>query len=248
MDKKEAIVLLIASVREIPSLKNLDYGNEKYELWFDGVKHIIKSGLSEDDFTTFITTNVPVTVIDFLTPAEVLQDSYVERLGAYEVNLKKIVQKYEIIGFGEEPARKIEPKDKVELPIYLFDKMQLHPKVVEASRELFIDGHYRDAIYRAFVEVNNSVKLKAKSAGQLDGKRLMSTVFSPENPIIRLNPLETQTDKDEQEGFMFLFMGAMQGIRNPKAHENLIQNNPHIALKLIGFASLLIETISFWEA
>jgi uncharacterized protein (TIGR02391 family) len=138
------------------------------------------------------------------------------------------------------------PRDTAELANFLFDKMQFHPEVVKASRELFKDGHYRDAIYRAFVEVINFVKRKAKS--QLDGKKLMSTVFSPDNPIIRLNPLETQTDKDEQEGFMYLFMGAVQGIRNPKAHENIIQNNPYIALQLIGFANLLIQTISFWEA
>ena len=138
------------------------------------------------------------------------------------------------------------PRDTAELANSLFDKMQFHPKVVEASRELFKDGHYRDAIYRAFVEVVNFVKRKAKS--QFDGKKLMSTVFNPDNPIIRLNPLETQTDKDEQEGFMYLFMGAVQGIRNPKAHENIIQDNPYIALQLIGFANLLIETIAFWKA
>ena len=133
----------------------------------------------------------------------------------------------------------------VELPLEIFDAMQFHRKVVEASRELFKDGHYRDAVYRAFVEVVNFVKRKAKS--QLDGKKLMSTVFSPDNPKIRLNPLETQSDRDEQEGFMYLFMGAVQGIRNPKAHENIIQNNPYIALQLIGFANLLIETVDFWE-
>jgi uncharacterized protein (TIGR02391 family) len=132
-----------------------------------------------------------------------------------------------------------------ELPLEIFDAMQFHRKVVEASRELFKDGHYRDAVYRAFVEVVNFVKRKAKS--QLDGKKLMSTIFSPDNPKIRLNPLETQTDRDEQEGFMYLFMGAVQGIRNPKAHENIIQNNPYIALQLIGFANLLIETVDFWE-
>ena len=155
-------------------------------------------------------------------------------------------------GIRDEQGNLIKPEKlasgSAESPLDIFDAMRLHPKVIEASRELFKDGHYRDAIYRAFVEVNNFVKLKAKPKRQLDGKGLMSAVFSPENPLIKLNSLETQTDKDEQEGFMYLFMGAMQGIRNPKAHENIIQNNPYIALKLLGFASLLIETINFWKA
>ena len=75
----------------------------------------------------------------------------------------------------------------------------------------------------------------------------MSTVFSPNSPIIKLNSLETQSDRDEQEGFMHLFIGAMQGIRNPKAHENILQNDPYIALELMGLASLLIKTIDFWR-
>jgi uncharacterized protein (TIGR02391 family) len=123
----------------------------------------------------------------------------------------------------------------------LFDAMQFHPKVVEVSRKLFEDGHYRDAIYRAFVEINNSVKSKANS--QLDGKKLMSTVFSLEKPIIKLNSLQTQSDRDHQEGFMFLFMGAMEGIRNPKAHENIIQNDPNRTLEYLAFASMLFKQL-----
>jgi uncharacterized protein (TIGR02391 family) len=157
----------------------------------------------------------------------------------------KAIAKLESTPIAAPEAQRIE-NATVQLPLGIFDAMRFHPKVVEASRELFKDGHYRDAIYRAFVEVVNFVKRKAKS--QFDGKKLMSTVFSPDNPKIRLNPLETQTDKDEQEGFMYLFMGAVQGIRNPKAHENIIQNNPYIALQLIGFANLLIETVDFWES
>ena len=130
-------------------------------------------------------------------------------------------------------------------PIQLFDAMRFHQTVIDSSKELFEDGHYRDAIYRAFVEVNNFVKRKSKSSR--DGKALMSTVFSPNSPIIKLNSLETQSARDEQEGFMHLFIGAMQGIRNPKAHENILQNDPYIALELMGLASLLIKTIDFWR-
>ena len=149
------------------------------------------------------------------------------------------------MGIGTEPTATAEQKDFTESPLHTFDSMHFHPKVIESSRKLFEDEHYRDAIYRAFVEVNNFVKRKAKS--QLDGRNLMSTVFRLENPIIKLNPLITQSDKDEQEGFMFLFMGAMEGIRNPKAHENIVQNDPYKALKYLSLASLLIETISFWR-
>ena len=157
--------------------------------------------------------------------------------------VNKAIARFESLPIAQLEVQKVgvkqDSKDIGEGPVSLFDKMQFHPKVIEVSRALFADGHYRDAIYRAFVEVNNFVK--AKSNKQLDGKGLMSTVFSLNNPVIKINSLETQTDKDEQEGFMYLFMGAMQGIRNPNAHENIIQNDPYRTLWYLGFASLLMK-------
>lgn len=138
-----------------------------------------------------------------------------------------------------QPTSKREPKNTSELFLRLFDSMQLHPKIVEASRKLFEDEHYRDAILRAFIEVNNFVK--AKTGLELDGKALMSKAFRIENPVIKLNELKTQSEKDEQEGFMFLFMGAMVGIRNPKAHDNIIQADPLRTLEYLAFASLLMR-------
>ena len=117
--------------------------------------------------------------------------------------------------------------------------MRFHPKIVEASRRLFEDEHYRDAILRAFIEVNNFVK--AKTGLELDGKALMSQVFRIENPVIKLNELRTKSERDEQEGFMFLFMGAMVGIRNPKAHDNIIQRNPLRTLEYLALASMLMR-------
>ena len=241
IDEKRAIELLKQALSEIPHLKELRYDNQEFILWFDKVRDIIRAGLDENDRQRFPSSRkVTITTSGDLPSDDDSQRYYLIMLNQCETALQSIIQKYEMVGLEGEPAIAAEPPSRTaEVPNYLFDKMQFHPKVVEASRELFKDGHDRDAIYRAFVEVVNFVKRKAKS--QLDGKKLMSTVFSPDNPIIRLNPLETQTDKDEQEGFMYLFMGAVQGIRNPKAHENIIQNNPYIALQLIGFASLLMK-------
>ncbi len=123
--------------------------------------------------------------------------------------------------------------------IDLFDKMKFHPKVVEASRTLFRDGHYSDAIFRAFTSVCAFVK--GKSGSSLDGKSLMSTVFSETNPIIKLNDLSSPLDRDEQEGFKFLFMGGQIGIRNPKAHDNIVQSDPNRTLEYLSLASLLMK-------
>ena len=241
MEKERAIEFLKIKIREIPHLSSLNWDNMEYPVWRDDIKTVLKEafGTESNEYNKFYRA---CKTFKYDPP----RNDYKRLLTKLEATINSIITMYELAEAYSEDSTQAKQRNSAASAIELFDALQLHKKVVEASRELFKDGHYRDAIYRAFVEVNNFVKRRAKS--QLDGRKLMSTVFSPDNPIIKLNPLETQTDKDEQEGFMYLFMGAMQGIRNPKAHENIIQNNPYIALKLIGFASLLIQTIAFWEA
>jgi uncharacterized protein (TIGR02391 family) len=123
-------------------------------------------------------------------------------------------------------------------PSSLLDHLQLHPLVKEVSSALYRDGHYAQAILEAFKAVNNLVRKKARRS-DLDGRDLMAKVFRKEAPILKLTPLATQSHLDEQEGFMFLFMGAMAGIRNPKAHDNVPQPDPHRTLQYLALASLL---------
>lgn len=137
------------------------------------------------------------------------------------------------------------PRDTAQMANLLFDKMQFHPRVVEASKSLFETGHYAQAIFEAFKAVNNFVKQKTELS--LDGKDLMAKVFKEEAPIIKLNELKTRSERDEQEGFKFLFMGAMVGIRNPKAHDNVIQTDPCRTLEYLGFASLLMRKVEEGE-
>ena len=238
MDKKEAIQFLRRELSEMILLKDKYYKNNDLELWVSKMENVIDASLDAGDYKTFTDAHPRYSLHSDPSESE-LQSRYNEVIAMRETAIKKIIQKYEVLVIEEKPAAMVEPKNPGEVAVYLFDKMQFHLKVVEVSRKLFEDGHYRDAIYRAFVEVNSFVK--AKSGKQLDGRGLMSTVFSLDNPIIKINPLKTQTDRDEQEGFMFLFMGAMEGIRNPKAHENIIQNNPYRTLEYLSIASLLMK-------
>jgi uncharacterized protein (TIGR02391 family) len=112
---------------------------------------------------------------------------------------------------------------------------------------LFADGHYSQSIFEAFKRVNDEVKA-VSGLRDKDGKDLMANAFSKQGAVIRLNPLNTQYDRDEQEGFKFLFMGSMQGIRNPKAHDNVVQDDPHKTLEYLGLASLLMKCLEERQA
>ena len=123
-----------------------------------------------------------------------------------------------------------------------FKLLKIHPEIQKVSKNLFFDGHYAQAIFEAFKKVNNLVKEKS-GRKDLDGKSLMLHVFSLNAPVLKFNDLISQTDKDEQERFMHLFAGAITGIRNPKGHENIIQNDKYKTLEYLMFASLLCRRL-----
>ncbi len=118
--------------------------------------------------------------------------------------------------------------------------INLHPKVKEHSLILFKNGHYTQAIFESVKALNNYVKEKAQILDK-DLSDAMAKAFNENNPVIKLNDLITRSDKDEQEGFKFLYMGAMKGIRNPKAHENIMQKDKNRTLEYLAFISLLFR-------
>jgi uncharacterized protein (TIGR02391 family) len=127
-------------------------------------------------------------------------------------------------------------------PNNLFDGLKIHPKVKKVSESLFKGGHYSQAIFEAFKLINLEVKRKSKITNK-DGTNLMYRVFDENNPILKLNPLKSLSDKDEQYGFKFIFAGSMLGIRNPKAHEIVKLKDPYKALEYLSLASLLLKII-----
>ena len=71
----------------------------------------------------------------------------------------------------------------------------------------------------------------------------MAKAFDQDKPLLALNDGLSTSDRDEQEGFKLLFMGAMQGVRNPKAHDLFDQLAEEPALDYLAFASLLMRRL-----
>ncbi len=148
-------------------------------------------------------------------------------------DLNRIIGHYERSGQDEIPLEDVN---------ILFDSLKLHSRVANVSERLFKDGHYAQAILDAFKEVNVAVQEISK-INHLDGKKLMDEAFSLNNPKINLTNLQGQTERDEQLGFMLLFGGASIGIRNPKAHSNIKQDDPYKTLHYLSLASLLLKRL-----
>jgi uncharacterized protein (TIGR02391 family) len=118
----------------------------------------------------------------------------------------------------------------------------LHPKVTTAAKMRFEASHYADAVESAFKELNSVIKdlIRKKTQQELDGAALMQKAFSPNQPLIALDDLSQESGRNIQQGYMQIYAGAMTGIRNPKAHANLIIGKER-CLHLLFLASLLFH-------
>ena len=123
-----------------------------------------------------------------------------------------------------------------------FDQTVTDIRLRDTTQSLFSDGYYARAVEEGLKCLNNSVKEKS-GLSTLDGDSLMRTAFSPNKPVLRLNRFKSQSEKDEQRGYMELYAGAMGGVRNPRAHEHLLKDAPEDALELLGIANHLMKKL-----
>lgn len=139
------------------------------------------------------------------------------------------------------PTRPPTPKYAVRPSIPEIDVASLHPGVLEAAGRLFADNHYGPAVFDAFKAIE--VRVREMTSLELTGRELMAQAFDSSNPRIALSAKAGRTWLSEQEGYRFLFMGAMQGIRNIEAHERSELTSRQYALELLALASVLMRRL-----
>lgn len=122
-----------------------------------------------------------------------------------------------------------------------FDSRNIHPKLPPKVRQLFDDGYYPEATYHAFKYLDKRVQDLSGIAKT--GFQLMMDAFDSTAPRLQLTPLKTISEKDEQQGYRFMFAGGMQGIRNPRGHETALVDGPDICLDHLSFVSMLLRRL-----
>jgi len=123
----------------------------------------------------------------------------------------------------------------------LFQGLDMHPRILSVAKDLYLDGHYSNAVFDSAKALINYVKEKSGKY-DLDGAPLMRSVFSKNNPIVAFNDGVDQTSKDEQEGLMHLFEGVVLAIRNPRGHA-FFDDDPQKALEYIVMISHLTKRL-----
>ena len=123
-----------------------------------------------------------------------------------------------------------------------FEELVTDQLLQQISGPLFHDRHYARAVEEAFKCLNNAVKDKS-GITQQDGAGLMRSAFSANSPVLYLNAFQSQSEKDEQQGYMDIFAGSMTGIRNPRAHDYQLADDPGVALELLVLANHLMRKL-----
>ena len=122
-----------------------------------------------------------------------------------------------------------------------FEERDIHPKIEEKCKKIFDDGHYSHTTFEACKLLEERVRELANS--DKIGTRLMTDVFSVNNPILLLSNLSGQNQENEQQGFMDLFRGIIAGIKNPRSHKAGINENIDQCLDHLSLVSMLMRKL-----
>jgi uncharacterized protein (TIGR02391 family) len=125
--------------------------------------------------------------------------------------------------------------------LHSFDTRNIHPGLPRKVKALFDDGHYAEATFHAFKYLDKQVQKHSQISES--GYKLMMSVFDDTNPRLRLTPLKTESGRDEQKGYRFIFAGGVQAIRNPRGHEYTVTDDPDTCLDHLSFVSMLLRRL-----
>jgi len=117
----------------------------------------------------------------------------------------------------------------------------IHSGLPAKVKRLFDDAHYAEATFHAAKFVDRRI---ANMAGlSITGAALMQQAFAEKSPRIPLNTLSDETDRNEQKGYMSLFVGLVWAIRNPRGHEDSITDEQALCLEHLAFISMLMRRV-----
>lgn len=228
-------VLLQEQIKRAESFIGLTSDSPRYTIWCDTTVRILQDAFTSKYIEMF--NNVgPRKLIRSYMVGEA-ERAFMQRLDKQVQFLREAIAEYK--RFHNNPVVDISRS----APLQTYD---FHEAIKAVSLKLYEDKHYAQAVEEAFKRVVHEVKgiYQTKTGQVLDGDNLMNKAFGCLNqtPVIAFNQQQSREDQDEQQGMMYLFKGIV-GIRNKKAHTNVILNDPVRATEYLSLASLLMRLL-----
>jgi uncharacterized protein (TIGR02391 family) len=118
-----------------------------------------------------------------------------------------------------------------------------HSKIFQfCSAELLAENYFH-TVFEATKSVAEVIR--NKSGLDIDGNALVNRAFSIDDPLIKINRLQTETEKNQHKGFANLIRGVLGMFRNTTAHTPryiwTIEEND--ALDVLSTISLIHRTL-----
>lgn len=131
-----------------------------------------------------------------------------------------------------------------------FEVCDIHPKLKNAKK-LILKSEFESAVRDSVIVLENCIKKKANLPNS-HGKDLVSKAFSftydkttqtiTKPPLIAINNLKTESERNEHEGLMMMLIGFFQGPRNIFQH-NKIGTSVHMMWSIIMQVSFFLYLI-----
>lgn len=99
------------------------------------------------------------------------------------------------------------------------------------------NNQFSDSLKVALIYLTEKIRERT-GLHDLDGDKLVTKAFSVSNPLIKINELKTESERNEQKGIMLILQGIYSAFRNPLNHSTIIINEAECIRKLI-----IIDTI-----
>lgn len=96
-------------------------------------------------------------------------------------------------------------------------KTFIEPLLWDEIERYYTNEDYTGAITNAIYYLRDTIRQKANL--DLDSKKLIAEAFSQNDPKIKINKLQTETEKNEQSGLRDSLLGIFGLIRNTRTHK-----------------------------
>jgi uncharacterized protein (TIGR02391 family) len=230
---QQAIPLLRRQIERLDEIIKLNYNDPKVGAWESTTENILTgayglpNGELHGNTYEFRTMLSGVSLHVNMSAAEIQHDHALKQ-EKRKALLEAIV----------EQLQDLAPPSAATAP----DQYRFHPEIERVAGQLYRDGHYKAAALEAYIRVIDEVR--ARSGLAVDGDNLINHAFGCDNrtPVVQFNELQTEAEKDEQRGLMFLYKGIV-GLRNSKAHSNQLFDDPARAHEYLALASLLMRLL-----
>lgn len=161
-----------------------------------------------------------------------------------EINNRLIMLGIEFNDFGKivqtsKPKTIDEIEERFNLLNDEIEKRKLHYQVKKYCKREYLVKDYFHSLHEAIKGVLE--RIRELTGSTKDGYELLDQVLSHKNPVLIINKLSDENDKNEQKGFKRIIEGLVSMFRNPTSHLPRIKYNEdfNITIEVLGTVSMI---------